>query len=121
MRDGRLTLYLDWCQVRARDPFPLTPEQLAVFAADTGRQPGVGLVRVVLAEQARRGHRSQTPRRRGGCGSGAGSEIWLRAARLCPTAAHGTVRWTDAVAGRRDAVALVARWAGAVAAADRRR
>ena len=110
MLDRRLTLYLDWCTVRARDPFPLTTEQLAAFTADTGRKPAVGLMRVVLAEQVRRGHPIRTPG--DDDDRGAEAERLLRAARRCPTAARGPVRWTDVVMGRRVGVVLAARWLG---------
>ncbi|HEY5786354.1 MAG TPA: hypothetical protein VIU11_23330 [Nakamurella sp.] len=110
MLDRRLTLYLDWCAVRVREPFPLTMEHLAAFTADTGREPRVGLMRVLRAEQVRRGHPIRPPDDVDDCGAGA--DRLLQAARRCPTVTRGPVRWTDAVTGRRDAVVLLARWLG---------
>lgn len=113
MPGGPLALYLDWCTVRARDPFPLTAGLLAAFAADTGRTPGIGLLRVLLAEQARRG--LGTARQGAEPVEGedrAADDTLLQAAARCPTVPGPGVRWTDAVRGRRDALLLVARWSG---------
>lgn len=109
--DGRLTLYLDWCTVRGRYPFPLTADLLAAFAADTGRTPGIGMVRVVLAEQIRQGLPT-TPDEGDSGVTRRGDPALLRAVARCPSSAGGSVRWVHAVTGRRDALILVTLWAG---------
>ncbi len=116
--DGRVRLYLDWCTARDRSPFPLTPQQVAGYARDTGHPPRTGWMRVVLAEQARRGHRldlvgsAPTPSSTPHPVPPPGHPAWLVAAARCAANAGGALRWTQLITGRRDAVVLVARWLG---------